>query len=97
MWWSEFVLSFRKDRSLCRERSDLSNSRLKKVQVCHNNTRVDKSLMPHKANNNVLVELTGVSKSYGKLHPAVNAVSDVSFVVCRGERVALLGKSGSIR
>mgnify|MGYP003630148102 CR=1 FL=1 len=51
--------------------------------------------MQYKANNNVLVELTGVSKSYGKLYPAVNAVSDVSFVVCRGERVALLGKSGS--
>ncbi|MCA9016424.1 MAG: ABC transporter ATP-binding protein [Planctomycetaceae bacterium] len=51
--------------------------------------------MPHKANNNVLVELTGVSKSYGKLHPAVNAVNEISFVVSRGERVALLGKSGS--
>ena len=51
--------------------------------------------MPHKANNNVLVELTGVSKSYGNLHPAVNAVNEVSFVVNRGERVALLGKSGS--
>lgn len=51
--------------------------------------------MSHKANNNVLVELTGVSKSYGKQHPAVNAVNEVSFVVSRGERVALLGKSGS--
>ncbi|QDT43638.1 Lipoprotein-releasing system ATP-binding protein LolD [Gimesia alba] len=50
--------------------------------------------MPHQANN-VLVELTGVSKSYGNLHPAVNAVNEVSFVVSRGERVALLGKSGS--
>lgn len=51
--------------------------------------------MPHKVNNDVLVELTGVSKSYGNLHPAVNAVCEVSFEVCRGERVALLGKSGS--
>lgn len=50
--------------------------------------------MPLKANN-VIVELNGVSKSYGDIHPAVNAVCEVSFVVCRGERVALLGKSGS--
>lgn len=51
--------------------------------------------MPHKVNSNILVELTGVSKSYGNSHPAVNAVNEVSFVVSRGERVALLGKSGS--
>lgn len=51
--------------------------------------------MPRNANNDVLVELTGVSKSYGDSHQAVNAVCEVSFDVCRGERVALLGKSGS--
>ena len=49
--------------------------------------------MPHKANNDVLVELSGVSKSYGNLHPVVNAVCEVSFDVRRGERVALLDKS----
>jgi len=51
--------------------------------------------MPRKENNNVLVELSGVSKSFENSQPAVNAVREVSFTVCRGERVALLGKSGS--
>ncbi|EDL60337.1 ABC transporter ATP-binding protein [Gimesia maris] len=45
--------------------------------------------------NNIIVELTDVSKSYGKLQQTVDAVREVSFVVRRGERVALLGKSGS--
>ena len=51
--------------------------------------------MPLKTNNNILAELTGVSKSYGNLPSAVDAVCEVSFDVRCGERVALLGKSGS--
>ncbi len=45
--------------------------------------------------NQLLAEITGVSKSYGNSHSAVDAVREVSFSVGRGERVALLGKSGS--
>ncbi|MHC4406991.1 MAG: ABC transporter ATP-binding protein [Planctomycetota bacterium] len=51
--------------------------------------------MPLKTNNNILAELTGVSKSYGHSHSAVEAVCEVSFDMRCGERVALLGKSGS--
>jgi ABC-type lipoprotein export system ATPase subunit len=45
--------------------------------------------------SDVLVSLDQVTKSYGHGAAAVFAVRDVSFQVCRGERVALLGKSGS--
>ena len=65
------------------------------MEIREQSARVDESPMPRKANNDVLVELTGVSKSYGNSHPAVNAVCEFSFNVRRGERVALLGKSGS--
>ncbi len=51
--------------------------------------------MPLKTQNNVLADLTGVSKSYGNPPATVNAVCEVSMAVRRGERVALLGKSGS--
>ncbi|WP_417387085.1 ABC transporter ATP-binding protein [Gimesia sp.] len=51
--------------------------------------------MAHDEKHNIIVELTDVSKSYGKLQTPVEAVREVSFVVRRGERVALLGKSGS--
>ncbi len=45
--------------------------------------------------NDVLVRLTNVSKSFGQSAVAVHALRDVSFSLRRGERAALLGKSGS--
>jgi ABC-type lipoprotein export system ATPase subunit len=51
--------------------------------------------MPLNASDAAFVEVSCVSKFYGGAASAVNAVRDVSFVVRRGERVALLGKSGS--
>ena len=44
---------------------------------------------------NSSVELTDVSKTYGKSVSAVHALLNVSLVIDSGERVALLGKSGS--
>ncbi len=41
------------------------------------------------------VEATGLCKTFGKGHTAVEAIRDVSLTVARGELVALLGPSGA--
>lgn len=44
---------------------------------------------------NAVVEFRGVAKSFGSGHVRVDAVTDVSLVVARGELVAVMGPSGS--
>ena len=47
--------------------------------------------LPHDA----MVQVTGVSRTYGSRAAPVHALADVSFHIGRGELVALVGRSGS--
>ena len=44
--------------------------------------------------NNNIIEVNGLSKSYGKKKPRVYAVYDVSFFIRKGEILGLVGESG---
>lgn len=46
-------------------------------------------------NNHVLIELREVKKIYGEGHAAMHALRGISFVIERGEFVAVMGPSGS--
>lgn len=51
-------------------------------------------MLPH-ADSSDAIRLNTLTKTYGKLTAPVHALRDITLSICRGERVALLGKSGS--
>lgn len=42
-----------------------------------------------------MIEVTGLTKTYGKKHSAFKALDDVNFIIPNGASVAIVGKSGS--
>lgn len=45
--------------------------------------------------NKVMIQISGVTKRYGKKSAVFTALDDVSFIIPEGKSVAILGKSGS--
>lgn len=54
-----------------------------------------RSLDKYAKNKTVLLEITGVSKTYGKDESMVKALSDFSLKIYKGELLVILGSSGS--
>lgn len=54
-----------------------------------------KSLDKYAKNKTVLLEISGVSKTYGKDESMVKALSDFSLKIYKGELLVILGSSGS--
>jgi predicted ABC-type transport system involved in lysophospholipase L1 biosynthesis ATPase subunit len=56
---------------------------------------LNQSRQPFDNNGDPLVRAVDLTRSYGTAASEVHALRGVSFDICRGERIALLGKSGS--